>query len=379
MDVRSNISHKTKQVVITGMGAITPLGLDMNNIHARMCLGETGISSISKFSTDNFKIKCAGEVRGFDAQNYGVDPNYIHRLSDINLWGCAAADIAIKDAGLNLQTNPIKDASHEAKNRHLRFGVSVGTGHTDFSAILDALNQSQNGESGIRFNPKQIPANLFSRSRPASTASLISIRYGLAGPMLCANAASATGAVNIMNAADAIHLNRADVMLAGGADSGVNPLTAAVFQMNKSGSCANQCLPFDENRDGVVLGEGSCVLVLEELEHALQRDADIYGVINGYGTSNDCFDMTRIPTSAPGLSDAINLCLKDADISQEQIEYINVHGTATKLNDIAETYAVNNAFTLSPKVSGFKGYTGHMLGACGAFEVAMTLYSMAKK
>jgi 3-oxoacyl-[acyl-carrier-protein] synthase II len=212
---------------------------------------------------------------------------------------------------------------------------------------------------------------------PNSGTSLLSVRFGLAGPLVTVSGASASGSDSIIAACDKIRYGRAELMLAGGAESPVTDIIVSGFAQNHTGSRTGACRPFDRDRDGTVLGEGAAVLVLEEYEHARARRAPVVAEIAGYGLRGDAFDMSDIPPGdAPGMTACLTEALQDAGIRPEEVDYLNVHGTATRSNDSAETTALHKVFgghVAALWVSGIKGATGHMLGASGAFEVLVTV------
>lgn len=249
-------------------------------------------------------------------------------------------------------------------------GTAIGISNTTYEPIHSALERIAAGRI------RQVSPHTLNQSRPCGCAALVSIRYGLRGPMLSQNAASATGALNLISAFDAIRSGRADVMIAGGADSGVNPLCTAIFSQNMTGSRKGRCRPFDAERDGVILSEGAALVVMESLEHAQARGARIYGEMLGYGLRSDALDMSVIPEEAPGLTLSIEEALLDSGLQPEDIRYINVHGTATDRNDVAEASAIRAIFPQgekAPWVSGTKGNLGHMLAASGSVEFVFAL------
>ncbi|MGJ8638238.1 MAG: beta-ketoacyl synthase N-terminal-like domain-containing protein [Opitutaceae bacterium] len=242
-------SQQKRRVVVTGMGAVTPLGDDLNTIFNRLYSGQTAINQISRFDPSNYAIKWAGEINGFDPEKFGIEASDSAFLDNVQQFGLAAVEMAVLDSGLDLPRQHVrKNTGRIAASP--RIGTAIGTSNTSLRPIQEAALKIEAGK------PRGISPHTLNKSRPCSTAALASIRYGLAGPILSQNSASATGAVNIISAVDTIRLGRTDVMIAGGTDSGVSEITTAVFGQNLSGSRTGVMRPFDRNRDGVLLGEG---------------------------------------------------------------------------------------------------------------------------
>ena len=353
---------------MTGLGVVSPLGDSPDLVFSRLYENQSAIAPISRFDTQSHSIKYAAEINDFDIGIYGIEKRDIQHLDKVQQFALGACEQAVVDAGLDLARQRLT-GTKDLIEANPRIGTAIGTSNTMFDPVYEAALHIHQQKI------KKVSPRTYNKTRPCSSASLASIRYALGGPVLSQNAASATGALNIITAVDMIRLGRSDVMLAGGTDSGVNELSCAVFGNNLSGSKSGQFRPFDVNRDGTILGEGAAILVLEEKEHALKRGADIYGEILGYGTRTDAHDMVRIPANAPGLCASLNEALSDASLTSSQIDYINAHGTGTQMNDLAESYAINTVFnaTTKPYVNGTKAAFGHMLAASGAIEVIVSL------
>lgn len=356
-------------VVITGIGIVTPLGHDCALVFDRVCRGESAIRPIRRFDASAYPLNHAAELPALDAAAFGISDRERNYLDSVQVSALAAAEIAVRDSGLDLPRQALRGNTRPVSGKN-RMGTAIGISNTTYEPIQSALEKI--GAGRIR----QVSPHTLNQSRPCGCAALVSIRYGLRGPMLSQNAASATGALNLISAFDAIRSGRADVMIAGGADSGVNPLCTAIFSQNLTGSRKGRCRPFDAARDGVVLSEGAALVVMESLEHAEARGARIYGEMMGYGLRSDALDMSVIPEEAPGLTLSIEEALLDSGLEPKDIRYINAHGTATDRNDVAEASAIRAVFPhgdRAPWVSGTKGHLGHMLAASGSVEFVFAL------
>lgn len=341
----------------------------MDTVFARLFRGESAVGPIRRFDASGYALNHAAEVGSLDPGAWGISGRELKYLDGAQVFALIAAEMAVRDSGLDLPRQPLRGNTHPVAGQN-RMGTAIGISNSTYEPIHDAIRKI--GDGRIR----QVSPHTLNQSRPCSCAALVSIRYGLRGPMLSQNAASATGALNITSAFDAIRSGRADVMVAGGADSGVNPLTTAIFSQNMTGSRTGRCRPFDRNRDGVVLSEGAALVVLEELDHALARSARIYGEVLGYGLRSDALDMSVIPIEAPGLMLSMEEALEDARLTPGDIDYVNPHGTATQRNDVAEARAIRCLFgrpAEQPLVSGTKGQLGHMLAGSGSIEFIISL------
>jgi 3-oxoacyl-[acyl-carrier-protein] synthase II len=359
-----------KRVVITGMGAITPLGERVGEVFAGLVAGLSGVRVTTRFDVSRCPVKTSGEIAGFDPLAHRISPRDARALDRYQQYVLAASEAALTDAGLDLPRNEIVSRKKSAR-RYERYGAAIGVAFSSTEVLKEQFTVL--AEKGNR----AVSPRLFNQSLPNAATSVVSIRHGLGGPLVTVSGASASGAESVIAAYDKIRDGRAEVMVAGGAESPITELIVSGFAQNHTGARSGSCRPFDIERDGTVLGEGAAVLVLEEREHARARHARVYGEILGYGQRADAFDMSDIPADgAPGMTASLTEALADAGISPGQVGYVNVHGTATRANDPAETSALRKVFGLhidELRVSGIKGATGHMLGASGALEVMVAL------
>jgi len=359
-----------RRVVVTGLGAVTPLGGDVDTTFERLLAGDSGVAPTTRFDTSRCPVKTAGQIDGFDVGDHGVSARDARALDRYQHYVLAAGRAAIEDAKLNLPNRPVITTRKSAE-RFDRIGVAIGVAFSSTEVLeREFAALARDGTRGV--SPR-----LFNMALPNAATSLLSVRHGLGGPLVTVSGASASGSDSVIAAYEKIRCGRAEVMLAGGAESPVTEIIVSGFARNGTGSVAGACRAFDRDRDGTVLGEGAVVLVLEELDHAVARGARRYGEILGYGLRGDAFDMSDIPpASAPGLTACLREALDDAGIAPTGVDYLNVHGTATPSNDPAEITALRNVFGRhadNVAVSGSKGATGHMLGASGAFEIMVAL------
>lgn len=364
-----------RRVVITGLGAVTPIGERVDEIFTNLMNGHTGVRRTTRFDTSRCPVKTSGEVVGFDPEAHGIAARDLRVLDRYQQYALAASNAALDDAALELPRNPIVSRK-KSEQRFARYGAAIGMAFSSTEVLQEQfVRLAEKGTRGV--SPR-----LFNQTLPNAGTSLLSVRYGLCGPLVTVSGASASGSDSIIAAYDKIRHGRAEVMLAGGAESPVTELIVSGFAQNHTGAASGACRPFDRDRDGTVLGEGAAVFVLEEREHALARKARIYGELLGYGLRGDAFDMSDIPPSdAPGMTACLEEALADAGVGPEQVGYLNVHGTATKSNDPAEVTAVRKVFGEHVdrlRVSGIKGATGHMLGASGAMEAMAALLASCR-
>ncbi|WP_457626655.1 beta-ketoacyl-ACP synthase II [Persephonella sp.] len=354
-----------RRVVVTGIGAITPLGLNVKETWEGLINGRSGIDVIKRFDpfAYNLPVVIAGEVKGFDPKQY-LNPKDAKRMSDFVKFAMVAAKEAVTDSGLETDRIDLN-----------RAGVIVGTGIGGLRDIEE--QQTLLLEKGARrVSPFFIPSGI---SNMAS--GYISIEFGFKGPNSCVVTACATGTHAIGDAFKIIQRGDADIMIAGGTESAVTPLGIAGFANMKALSTRNDepqkaSRPFDSERDGFVMGEGAGVLVLEELEHALKRGAKIYAEIIGYGMTGDAHHITAPCADADGAVRVMEMALNDARINPEEVDYINAHGTSTPLNDKVETLGIKKVFgeyAYKLKISSIKSMIGHLLGAAGAVEAVATV------
>ncbi|NLG32581.1 MAG: beta-ketoacyl-ACP synthase II [Syntrophomonadaceae bacterium] len=347
------------RVVITGLGMISPIGNNKADFWNNLIKGSSGITEINRFDTADFPSKIAALVQDFDVTSY-IPRKEARRMDLFVQYACSAAKIAVEDAGLSLGEELSK-----------RTGVWIGSGIGGIETLeKQHYNMMEKGINAI--SPFFIPMMI-----PNMASGQVSIMLNARGPSGCTVTACASGSNSVGEAFQLIQNGKADVMITGGAEASITPLAIGGFCAMKALSTANQmpskaCRPFDIARDGFVMGEGAGILVLEELGHALNRGANIYAEIVGYGTSSDAFHMVQPDNEGRGAVAAFKMALNDAQVHPEEVDYINAHGTGTQLNDIMETAAIKEVFGEHSRdllVSSIKGATGHMLGAAGAVEL----------
>ena len=350
-----------RRVVITGMGAITPVGNDVETFWANLKNGVSGIRLIESFDTSAYDCRIAGEVRDFDPKLFFKNPKDVRRTDRFAQLSLAAANMAMKDSGIDLE-----------KTQRDRCGVIVSSGIGGLRTLEDQHTVLLT-KGPARNSPFTIPMLI---SNMAS--GLISMEYGLEGPNLCIVTACATSNNAIGESWRIIKFGDADLFLAGGSEASVVHIGLAGFGAMKALSTRNDeperaSRPFDRDRDGFVMSEGAGVVIVEELEHAKARGAKIYCELSGYGLSADAYHMTAPPPDGGGAARAMQLALKHAGISPEEVDYINAHATSTGLGDISETHAIKKVFGDYAKkvpISSTKSMTGHLLGGAGAVELA---------
>ncbi|MGL4561258.1 MAG: beta-ketoacyl-ACP synthase II [Brevinema sp.] len=349
-----------KRVVITGMGAITPLGLDVNDFWNNLKSGKSGISKIERFDTTDYATKIAGEIKNFVVEDY-IDKKMAARMDLFCQFGVATAKEAIKDAGLQ-----------DIKNLNMdRVGVVVGSG------IGGLRTFQENSEALMSRGPRRVSPMFVPMSILDMISGYISIEYGYRGINYAVTSACATGPHSMVAGFNHIRLGEADIMIAGGGESTVTELGIAGFiQARALSSAFNDTpelasRPFDKDRDGFVMSEGAGILVLEEYEHAIKRGAKIYGEILSYGATADAHHITAPHPDGAGACAAMDIAVKNAGIKKEDIDLINMHGTSTPLGDIAETLAIKKSFgehAYRLHCNSTKSMAGHALGAAGALE-----------
>lgn len=346
-----------KRVVVTGMGAITPIGLNAEEFWNGVKAQKVGIDAITKFDTTDFKVKLAAEVKGFDPLEY-MDFKQAKRMEAFSQYAVAAAKQAIDDAGLDM----------EQEDPYL-VGTAIGSG----IGSLDAMEREHKKllEKGpSRINPLLVPLMITNMA-----AGNVAIAFGLKGKSINVVTACATGTNSIGEAYRSIQTGEAEVMLAGGTESSITPIGiggfTALTALSTSTDPLKASLPFDKNRNGFVMGEGAGVVVLEELEHAKKRGAKIYAEVVGYGCSSDAYHITSPAEDGSGAARAMTNAMKEAGVAPSEVDYINAHGTGTHHNDLFETRAIKLAFgeaASAVKISSTKSMVGHLLGAAGAVE-----------
>jgi len=355
------------RVVITGIGLVTPLGNSTEMTWRALVNGSSGIHRITKFDSSLFACRIAGELSGFDPVAF-MTQQEVRRTDPFIQYALAAALMAIEHSSL-----PISDSA-------FRIGVLIGSGRGGVSTLeknMDALKT---------IGPKAVSPFFTPMTLVNMASGYVSMKLGAKGPCLDVSTACATGTHALGEAMKIIQRGDADVMIAGGAEAAVTPLMIAGFSRAKALSLRNDCpekacRPFDRQRDGFVLAEGAGVLILEELEHAERRGANVYAEVSGYGLSSDAYHYTKPSPDGEGSARAMTLALADAGMRPEDIGYLNAHGTSTIENDKIETLAIKNAFGDHARklaISSSKSMLGHMLGAAGAVEAAVSAIALSQ-
>ena len=353
------------RVVVTGMGAITPVGNDVDTFWNSLKQGTVGIGPITSFDTADYKVKLAAEVKDFDPKQY-MDPKAARRMERFSQLAVAASKQALEDAGIDME-----------KEDPYRVGVCVSSGIGSLQAIEREYQKLLEKGPG-RIHPLMVPMMISNMA-----AGNVSIQLGLKGKSINVVTACATGTNNIGEAFRTIQYGDADVMLAGGTEASICPVGVAGFTALTALSTVDdpeKCsLPFDKNRSGFVMGEGSGVVVLEELEHAKKRNANILAEVVGYGATADAFHITSPAEDGSGAARAMENAMKEAGVAPAQVDYINAHGTGTHHNDLFETRAIKLAFkdaAKDVKINSTKSMVGHLLGAAGAVEFIVCVKSI---
>jgi 3-oxoacyl-[acyl-carrier-protein] synthase II len=357
---------KPRRVVLTGLGALTPVGNTTEEFWSALKQGKSGIGPITRFDTTGYPTRIAGEVRNFDEGRY-VDKKEARRLDPYLKYAIATSVMAVEDAAL--------DAT---KVESTRFGVCIGSGIGGITTLIEG-EDARRTKGVDRVSPFVVPMLIINMA-----SGLVSMRFGAKGPNSSVVTACATGNHAIGDAFKIIERGDADVMIAGGAEAMIVPLTIAGFCSMKAMSTRNDepekaSRPFDAGRDGFVCGEGAGIVVLEALEHAARRDARIYAEIVGYGMTGDAHHMTAPDPEGDGATRAMQLALADGNIEPGAVGYINAHGTSTPYNDKFETIAIKRAFGDHARrlaVSSTKSMTGHLLGAAGGVEAIATTLAL---
>ena len=355
----------SRRVVVTGVGAITPIGNDVETFWEGLKEKKLGIGPISYFDTTDYKVKLAAEVKGFDPKQY-MDPKAARRMETFSQFAVAATKEALENAGLDME-----------KEDPYRVGVAVGSGIGSLQAMeRDHKKLLEKGPS--RVNPLLVPMMISNMA-----AGNVAIQFGLKGKCINVVTACATGTHSIGEAFRSIQYGEADVMVAGGTESSITPLGVAGFTaltaLSTSEDPAHASRPFDENRDGFVMGEGAGVVVLESLEHAQARGAKILAEVVGYGATCDAYHITSPAEDGSGAARAMTEAMKDAGIQPEDIDYVNAHGTSTHHNDLFETKAIKLALgdhAYKTRINSTKSMIGHLLGAAGGVEFIVCVKSI---
>ena len=346
-----------KRVVVTGLGAITPIGNDVESFWNGLKNGTVGIGPVTTFDTTEYKAKLAAEVKDFDPKKY-MDMKTARRMERFSQFAVAAAKEALEDAGIDME-----------KEEPFRVGVCVGSGIGGLEAIEREYKKLLEKGPG-RVNPLLVPLMISNMA-----AGNIAIQFGLKGKNTNVVTACATGTHSIGEALRAIQYGEADVMVAGGAEASITPVGlagfAALTALNTTEDPKRASIPFDKERNGFVMGEGAGIVVLESLEHAKARGAKIYAELAGYGATCDAYHITSPAEDGSGAAKAMEVAIADAGMKPEDVDYVNAHGTSTHHNDLFETKAIKLALgehAYEVKVNSTKSMVGHLLGAAGGVE-----------
>lgn len=346
-----------RRVVVTGMGIVSPIGNSIDEFWNNVKAQKVGIRPIDRFDTSEFKAKLAATVENFDPTQY-MDPKSARRMELFSQYAVAASSQAIEQAGLNLEQEDCN-----------RIGIAIGCGVGSLTAMENAHEKLMNK------GPKRIPPMLVPMMITNMAAGNVSIQFGLKGKSINVVTACATGTHSIGEAMRSIQCGDADVMLAGGTEAAISPIGVGGFSaltaLTNSEDPARASIPFDKERSGFVMGEGSGVVVLESYEHAVERGANILAELVGYGATSDAFHITSPAEDGDGAARAMDLAVNEAGIAPEQVDYINAHGTSTHHNDLFETVAIKRSFgqhAYEMNINSTKSMIGHTLGAAGAIE-----------
>ncbi len=358
-------AHKPR-VVVTGIGAITALGLTVDQFWHNLLAGQSGIDHVTLFDAAAYRTRIAAEVKGFDPANY-IESKEVRRMGRASHFALAAAHDAIVDAGF-------KDSFHGDE----RVGVLLGTAIGGFVEAIEGHNVF------LQKGPDRVSPFLASAILPNMPAFHVASRFQARGYNSTVSTACAAGTHAVGQAAEVIRNGHADIMIAGGAEAIISDIVFAAFGVMRAMSCRNDdpqhaSRPFDKNRDGFIVGEGSAIFVLERLEDALARGAKIYAEILGYATNSDAFHFAAPDPQAVGATRVMKRALVNAGVSLDQVDYINAHGTSTPLNDATETMAIKNVFgerAYKIPISSTKSMVGHSMGAAGAFEAAACIMTV---
>ena len=356
-----------KRVVVTGLGALTPIGNNLKDFWSGLIAGKSGSAPVTYFDTEKFKTKFACELKGFDPLEF-LDRKQQRKMDRFTQYGMVSTDEAIIDSGIDLE-----------KIDKLRVGVIWGSGIGGLETFQNEVLNYAQGDGTPRYNPFFIPKMIAD-----ITPGYISIKYGFMGPNYTTVSACASSANAMVDALNYIRLGHCDVIVTGGSESGINISGMAGFNAMHALSTRNDSpetasRPFDATRDGFVLGEGSGTLVLEEYEHAKARGAKIYAEFLGGGLSSDAHHITAPHPEGDGVKAVIKNCLKDSKVNTTDVDLINTHGTSTPLGDIAELKAIDTVFGNHAEkinINSTKSMTGHLLGAAGAIEAISTILSL---
>ncbi len=357
-----------KRVVITGLGAVTPLGNSVNEFWANIVEGKSGAGPITKFDCSKFKTNFACEVKDFSPTDY-IDKKELKKYDLYTQYAIAASEQAIVDAGL--------DFANMSETDRYETGVIWASGNGGIGTFEEQLKEFNKGDGTPRFNPYFIPKMIVDIA-----AGVISMRHKLHGPNYCTVSACASSNTAIINAFDTIRLGKAKIMIAGGSEAAITEASVGGFNAaqalsKNNGNAQSASMPFDKKRDGFVMGEGAGALILEEYEYAIQRGATIHAELVGGGMAGDAYHLTGTPPDGLGAYLGMLKALKDSNITPDKIDYINAHATSTGQGDISELKGIKRLFGELPvAISGSKSMTGHLLGAAGAIESIISVMAV---
>lgn len=358
-----------KRVVVTGLGALTPIGNNISEYWANLLSGQSGAAPITHFDASNFKTRFACEVKNFNVTDY-IDRKEARKQDPYTQYAVVATSEAMQDSNIDLDTIDLD-----------RAGVIWGSGIGGIKTFYDEVSAFAKGDGTPRFNPFFIPKMISDIA-----AGIISIKYGFRGPNFTTVSACASSSNAIIDSFNYIRLGKADIIITGGSEASVNEAGLGGFNAIKALSTRNEnpekaSRPFDKDRDGFVLGEGAGTLILEEYEHAVKRGAKIYAEVMGGGLSADAHHITAPHPEGLGAKKVMQNALEDAQMKPEDIDYINVHGTSTPLGDISEAKAIKEVYgehAYNLNISSTKSMTGHLLGAAGAVEAIASILALQK-
>jgi 3-oxoacyl-[acyl-carrier-protein] synthase II len=358
---------KLRRVVVTGLGALTPLGNTAPEYWSGLVNGVSGAGPITHFDTSKFKTKFACQVKNFEPLNF-FDRKEVRKFDPFTLYGMICADEAVKDSGIDAESVD-----------HDRVGVIWASGIGGMTTIFEEISGFNEGDGTPRFSPLMIPKMIADIA-----AGQISIRYGFRGPNFATVSACASSANALIDAFNYIRLGMADAFVTGGSEAAINVMGVGAFNAMHALSTRNDdpataSRPFDKDRDGFVMGEGGAALIFEELEHALARGAKIYAEVAGAGMSADAYHITAPHPEGLGALNAMRSALRDAEMTINDIDHVNTHGTSTGLGDVAETAALGKLFgehSSKVYVNSTKSMTGHLLGAAGAVEAMASIFAI---
>ena len=357
-----------KRVVVTGVGTINPLGNNIQEYYDNLDNGVSGASMITRFDTTNFKTKFACDVKDYDPAKYGMDRKEARKLDLFSQYALVASEEAVKDSGFEIEKLNLD-----------KIGVIIGSGIGGIETLFQEIMGFSESNGIPRFSPFLIPKMI-----PDIASGLISMKYGFRGPNFTTVSACASSTNAMIDAFNYIRLGKADAIVTGGAEAGITIPSIGGFNSSQALSTNNENFktasrPFDKTRDGFIMGEGSGILIFEEYEHAVARGAKIYAEVAGGGLSADAYHITAPHPEGIGAINVMKNALEDAGMKPVDVDYINVHGTATTLGDIAELKAVKSVFgshAYKLNISATKSMTGHLLGAAGSVESLACVHAM---